>query len=384
MKTSKNHKLILSVLVFFLTTACVYAYPPDNAAVLYYKAAMTYEVDSEMADMLRYFRKGKIELNDQIREFVKKNRFRINTILDASEVKNCDWGRDFTRGFEAEIPQVASMRKLARLVTADAKILAADGDYEAALSRCMSLYKMARHANDRDFLCYLVGVAINSVTNNCVIEIMSDMPQHARNMTRLKTDLTEIDSIPFSIKPALLGVREVVLEAMILEQIQEVVRLCDPNESIKKKLLSFDEAAIERNKKYFENYYAGVIAAYDMPYVQGYTAMENLARNIEKDFESGNLDATLTGYLAPATYTIFSLSIRFKTHNNAIKAAIELYLIKAKTGKLPDTLPVGLPCDLFSGKPFVYEKTEDGFILRCQGKNLGRDKIYEYEFKVSG
>ena len=57
-------------------------------------------------------------------------------------------------------------------------------------------------------------------------------------------------------------------------------------------------------------------------------------------------------------------------------------MIKAKTGKLPDTLPAGLPGDLFSSKPFGYEKTPEGFILRCQGKDLGRNEVYEYEFKM--
>ena len=49
---------------------------------------------------------------------------------------------------------------------------------------------------------------------------------------------------------------------------------------------------------------------------------------------------------------------------------------------LTDALPAGLPGDLFSGKDFEYEKTAEGFILRCQGKDLSKDEIYQYEFKV--
>jgi hypothetical protein len=91
----------------------------------------------------------------------------------------------------------------------------------------------------------------------------------------------------------------------------------------------------------------------------------------------------LTNILAPSTQRIFSLATRYKTHNNAIKTAIEIYLIKAKTGKLPDVLPAGLPGDLFSDKPFIYEKTSEGFTLRCQGKDLSKDESpYEYKFKV--
>jgi len=45
-------------------------------------------------------------------------------------------------------------------------------------------------------------------------------------------------------------------------------------------------------------------------------------------------------------------------------------------------LPEDTPMDLFSGKDFKYEKTKEGFVLRCQGKDLVKNKIYEYEFKV--
>ena len=161
----------------------------------------------------------------------------------------------------------------------------------------------------------------------------------------------------------------------------DVARLCVEDKSIKEKILSLDEAAIERSRKYYENYVAGVIAAFDMPYVEGYTSLKDLEEKMLKDAKS-NPDVLLTGILAPATNKIFSLKTRFETHNNAIRAAIELYMIKAKTGKLPDELPAGLPKDLFSSKDFEYEKTADGFILRCQSKDLGRDKVYEYEFKV--
>jgi hypothetical protein len=64
-------------------------------------------------------------------------------------------------------------------------------------------------------------------------------------------------------------------------------------------------------------------------------------------------------------------------------AAIELYLIKAKTGTLPNELPTDLPQDPFSDNNFVYEKTADGFVLKCQGRDLSRDVVHEYAFKVN-
>ncbi len=86
--------------------------------------------------------------------------------------------------------------------------------------------------------------------------------------------------------------------------------------------------------------------------------------------------------LAPAIGKIYDNAIESTTFSNALKAALELYIITAQTGKLPDSIPTGMPKDLFSGKDFKYEKTSDGFILKCQGKDLSKDETYQYEFKI--
>lgn len=379
MKISMKHKMILSVVMFFMTAACVYSYPPDNAAVLYYQAAMLYEVADDMKEVLYDVAKGKIEVNDKAREFVKKNRLIINTLLDASELKNCDWGLDISQGIEMKIPHLSKMKGLLFLVATEAKIFAADADYDAALSRCMSLYRMARHINDRNYICYLVCIAINGITNDCLVQIVAEMPQHTQNMTRLKAGLIEIDSIPFSLKPAILGEHEAVLVFMTPEQLSIIAR--GEDKSVKEKLLALDSAAIDRNREYYTNHSAGIIDAFDMPYKEGYLALKALNKKVEEDIKE-EPDVILTAVLHPAVAKIFSLSTRSKTYNNAIRAAVDLYLIKAKTGTLPDELPAGLPKDMFSGEDFEYVKTDGGFILRCQGKELGKDEIHEYKFEV--
>lgn len=381
MEIIMKHKMILSVVIFFMTAACVYSYPPDNASVLYYKAALLYEVDEDMKDMLSDLSRDEIEVNDKIREFVKKNRLIINTVLDATEVKNCDWGMDFSQGIKMDMPPLGGMKKLSHLIAADAKIFAADGNYAVAVSHCMNLYRMARHVNDRVYISYLVGISISNVVNDCLVQIMADMPQDAKNMNRLKADLIEIGSIPFSLKPAIVGEREAMLIFMTPEQLPDVARLCGEDKSAKEKILALDSAAIDRNREYYTNHCAGIIDAFDMPYKEGYAVLKALNEKIGEDVKS-DPDVTLTAVLQPAVAKMFSHSIRSKTYNNAIRAAIEVYLVKAKTGALPDELPVGLPKDMFSGEDFEYVKTDGGFILRCQGKELGKDEIHEYKFEV--
>jgi hypothetical protein len=53
-------------------------------------------------------------------------------------------------------------------------------------------------------------------------------------------------------------------------------------------------------------------------------------------------------------------------HVNIIKVAVKLYLIMAKTGRLPEELPGDLPKDPYTGLDFLYEITDNGFVLGCR------------------
>ncbi len=388
MKTIKSRKVttaILAVLMLLVSAASVLAYPPDNAAILYYKAFMLYQADDEMNDMLLRFAKGRIELNEKIEEFVNKNRQIVNTVLDASEIKYCDWGLDYSQGTEVLLPPLHKLRQLLGLVLADARIPAQRGDYKTALGRCISVHKMARHLNERPVILYIVGIAFNAVANDCIIQILSDMPPDIEILTWLKSQLAHINEQSFSIKPTLRWKRQAGIISMSPEKISDAVQsgLDDGpfKERVLKRILAADEQFYDRNREYWNRYMDAVEAAFDLPSPQGYVKLKKLDEELTKEF-SKNPDSTLTSILFTTWQRIYNLSIRWNTHSNALKSAIEIYIIKAKTGKLPDALPAGLPGDLFSGKSFLYEKTANGFILRCQSKDLEKDEIYKYEFKV--
>lgn len=61
---------------------------------------------------------------------------------------------------------------------------------------------------------------------------------------------------------------------------------------------------------------------------------------------------------------------------------VEVYLVKAETGQLPEALPAYAPKDPSRGQQFAYEITAQGFVLRCQAKDPREDKVWEYEFQV--
>jgi hypothetical protein len=387
MKTNKSRKtrtMRFVVFVLLLSATSAFAYPPDNAAVLYYKAFMLYEPPDN--NMLWDYWKGKIKSNEKIEEFMKKNHRVIDIALDATRIDHCDWGLDYSRGTEVVLlPPHHKARDIFALLAAEARMQADKGDYKKALGRCIGIYRMARHLNERPIINYLVGIAINAANNQCVTLFLSEMPQNTEILTWLRSELTELDKQPFSIEPVLHWKRQAGIISMSPERISDAVQSGLDDGPTQKKILerisTANEQFFAKNITYWNNYMDSLEAAFALPYPQGYAKLKKLDEELSKEFNK-NTDATLTTVFGGPWQRIFTLSVRFNTHSNALKAAIEIYMIKAKTGKLPDALPAGLPGDLFSGKDFKYEKTADGFILRCRGKDLGKDEIYEYEFKV--
>lgn len=397
MKTIKSRKItkaIFAVLVLLVSSPTLSAYPPDNAAVLYYKAFMLYE-PPEFGPMLWDYWKGNIESNEKIEEFLKKNRRIIDIVLDATRIDHCDWGLDYSQGMEVLLPPHHKARKIFALLAAEARMQADRGDYRKALGRCMSIYRMACHLNERPIVCYLVGTAINAATHKYITtRFLSEMPQDIDTLTWLRDELTKLDKKPYSVKPSIRWKREAGIISMSPERIGRVVEsglddgpiIWPQHKALIKKALerirTADKQFFARNIAYWNDYMDSVEAAFDLPYPQGYAKLKKLDEELPKEF-SKNPDATLTASLAPTWHRIYSISIRLGTRSNAVKTAIEIYITKAKTGKLPDTLPAGLPGDLYSGKDFKYEKTKEGFVLRCWGKDLNKGEIRQYEFKTS-
>ncbi|MCP4610002.1 MAG: hypothetical protein GY845_14940 [Planctomycetes bacterium] len=384
-KSRKTTKAIFVVFVLLVSTTSAFAYPPDNAAVLYYKAFTLYESPDNIGNMLWDYWKGKIKSNEKIEECLKKNRRIIDMVLDASRIDHCDWGLDYSQGTEVLLPPHYKARDIFALLAAEARMQADTGDYKKALGRCISIYRMSRHLNERPIISYLVSIAINAANHQCTTLFLSEMPQNTEILTWLRGELTELDKQPFSIEPVLRWKREAGIISMSPERISDAVQAGLDDGPTKKKILerirTANQQFFAKNITYWNNYMDSVEAAFDLSYRQGYAKLKKLDEELSKEFNK-NTDATLTTVFGPTWQRIYTLSIRLNTHSNALKAAIEIYLIKAKTGKLPDALPVGLPGDLFSGKDFKYEKTKDGFTLRCHGKDLDKDETYSYEYKV--
>jgi hypothetical protein len=393
MKLANHRNLVkttCTLLVFLTSASLVEAYPPDNAAVLYYKAIMILkEPSKDVGKMIDDLRKGKIKPNDEIRQHLDANRRAIEIIETAAEVTTCDWGRDHSQGFDLLLPELSKVRKMAYLLTADAQTFAQDGDHKAALSKCLTMHRMARHVNDDLLISYLVSTSVNNLANERIRDVLSTMPQDSKALAWLKTQIVAVSANVPSIKTAIAKEKEIAIREMRKEKIGDVLDSMGADSIDDKATADAYKKVRQGDRKFFDDsrdYYGRImddtIAALDLPYQQSHKKLDELNDRAQKDAKETPA-AILTAMLTPAVSRIRTAETKNKTFFNAIRAAVDIYMVKAKTGRLPEKLPAGLPEDLFSGKDFEYQKNKGGFVLRCRAKDLDKDEIYQYEFKVA-
>jgi hypothetical protein len=392
--TKKLTTFTVVTLTLLILPSPVLAYPPDpdNAALLYYQAYISYEkADDTMENMVTDLSRGTIEPNERIKKYIESCRTAIDLAAAATEIPNCNWGLKYSDGVSINLAHLAQTRKLVFLITAETRILAAEGDYQKAINRCLTVRKIGKHVGDATPISFLVSLAIDKMVASRIQDILADMPQDLETLISLKAKLAEVPFKTPSLRVAMRSEKECFSSEMQVDKRDKLLALCsgpgedsDLDKMAIKRLTEGDEVFFTKNRDYYIKHMNSLdeVLESSMPYAEVYSRLKQLNERPGKEITE-NPAATLTSLLTPAFGRIYSIEIRTKTISNALRTAIEIYMIKAKSGKLPDALPAGLPGDLFSGTDFKYEKTADGFALRCEGEEFQKGRMRQMlEFKV--
>ncbi len=372
--------LLLIVLVLDSAVSAAPGYPPDNAAVLYYKMCLMYhategEIKEELDDVIA----GKIEPTDKFVEFIKTQDYIVEAVMTASQIKSCDWGHNFSKGFMMRMPALSDMRNISKLVLADAVILTKKGDYSTAADRCIATYRMAQHIKDGVLICNLVGIAIEKVTTTVVQQILATPEADAKTLRKLKITLGEIAAANTGLVKCM---QSEIAATTTFSTPEEIVRIAIMESGSDAKASDYDKELCEKSIVYYKKHMDRMVKVMELPYAEAVAGIKELNDKMLADTKK-KPEAVLSAALVPAIGKVLSTDAKARTDINALRTAVEIYLIKATTGKLPDSLPAQMPKDMFSGKDFEYKTTKTGFTLRCRAKNLKTDKIEEYAFNLA-
>ncbi|MBW7992310.1 MAG: hypothetical protein FVQ84_20170 [Planctomycetes bacterium] len=355
---------------------------PGNAALLYYQAFL---LRPEPPEAIRYKIHSFTEPTRQIRTYLG-HCLPVIEIVETASRMSCIWGvwperRLSTMALRREMGSIQD------IFLADARTLAVDGHFRVALERCLTLRRIARHLSDDPQL-HIYATGFDTLPLNVIRDVLGIMPPDVGTLTWFRGQFAVVHGPELSYAE--------ILRARIRRFINHM--RTTPRSLSYYKNLAIKEAEDEQAKNDIRNMtdeqflakasegYVRFLDSYfwvvdsEMAYEQKLVQMNELYNEKIKDQNTGPVVKSVMT-LFPGTGGYTSL-VEHTAHVNGIKAAVEVYLALAKTGQLPKKLPDHLPKDPFTGRDFVYEITDEGFALRCQGKDFLNRKYRRLEFKV--
>ena len=442
----------------------------NNAALLYYQALLLRpDHNPKIIDKFYDVFYGEAEPDTRIRILLGQWLPSMKVCEIASRMPQCTWGiwpEGVWPGEEKNswIFLIHNIRRLCYIIAVDGMTLASEGHYRAALGRCMTIRRIARHLSHESQL-HIVSGACEATALKTIHCILGDMPLDADILTwfqgRLETFQeaiplherilqnclkTEIDEVQSSSTARLRGM---LLKRAVDERAKQHIRdltddqtrnraleavqgfydsifaMLHSNKSAEQKRAEMQEVCEKPMKTDLRELmntvykkFGGNILSLIMGIQHEMTDEQRLAeiqKIIDKSsdpntvelltrvanalgkdvdfgflvndemtdeekrvelqkviYELGEAFAIETytfGFHWNAISTLFEFPVRHTAHINSLKAAVELYLIMAKTGQLPKELPDDLPKDPYTGRDFLYEITDDGFVLACQSQS---------------
>jgi len=367
---------------------------PDNAALLYYQAFLLRPNLDVTTSQKIYDVLGGAESDRKIRIYLGHCLPMIQMTEIASRIPQCTWGIWHGPGPRFGWKDLLSeVNNLKDIIVVDARTLAADGHYRVALERCLMLRRFARHLSDSNISgIILISWSVDKVALRTAQHVLGVMPPNADILTWFRGQLALMQGVPLLLPETLKADFKSYLNHMrthpaLLARLRDLLVERAENEQAKENTRNLtDEQILSRASEGFLRFFDSIFQIVDseMTYEQKCAQMQRLVNKLKE----GDSTDLIVAFVMPVSGTNpmdsgkYPFQVGHVAHINGIKAAVEIYLVVAKTGQLTEKLPDYLPKDPFTGRDFLYEIMDEGFALRCQGEDFqGRGKQV-LEFKV--
>ena len=375
---------IISLLVGFAANMSFAA--SDNAALFYYQALINCPKEIPFTDDERRIISSDHEISKELRQKLRLHRMLILKPVDVgTEIEYCDWGlATFGDGFEViqGRPQrlassVADRFLMFRgMAMVDARFLWRDGDYPGAFRRCLTLRKLARHLGQEVDLAGLAWVYGEGVY--CVLSgFLGSKSVDPQTLLWLREQLSaEVDTSEWPIN-AIRGREKRCFQSFTISLKKGRLRKyrndsspeCTDVFRAKQKIYNrlsdkeFFELVQQRNKGIMDDIHA-MLSNMRPPYEPIHQKLnESFVIPISEEQEKRNDPLLITVVPFDEVITPIYQFFELETKMNALRAAIEIYLLKSQTGKLPEAIPMNVPKSPYKEQAFKYEVTDDGFVL---------------------
>jgi hypothetical protein len=386
----------------------------ENAALLYFQALLARrEPDPGAAEALNAVSRGG-QPDIRLKAYLGRSLRTIDLAHLAAQMPQCHWGPMRAGEQQLDFNLGIPLRRLSRLLDADARTLAAGGHHRAALARCLTLRRLAHHTGADTYNLYSISQSIHTMSLLAAMHVLSLQPANDETLTWFKGQLAAASGTPFEPAQALHRWRDAESQFwrsrpkgraftrdLILAKVADandrktLATLTDEQLLVlalqgEQKVpglyggISVPPQLLERAQRACDEYLQSALRVMtaDLSYREKHAKLQAMVESLDDRAADGDPIALLSE--APKVVELYHrLMVRNAVYDNLAAAAIEIDLLKAKTGQLPQALPSGLPKDLYAGKDFEYERTDSGFILHFDPDNVSRIRVRQFEFKTA-
>jgi hypothetical protein len=368
--------------------------PPKqgNAALLYYQAFLLRPEPNEVISNKIHKVAFGAEPDRQVRIYLGSCLDVIEVVEIASRMQQCTWGVWVKPVLP---PSRGALRReiysIYDILLMDARILAADGHYRVALERCLTALRIARHIREDPEL-YIFSLLFERYALRMVRYVLGVIPPDADILTWFRGQLGVVLGAPPSyakrlqelVKAYLEDIRTYPTRRSMLTNL--LVGLAEDEQAKESTRNLTDEQLLLRTGRGLQSFLDSIFLILDseIAYEQKRADMQRI---ISKLTEADDTDPVIKDILIITNMkgTInreYPSYVEHHAYINGVKAAVEVYLVVAKTVQLPEKLPDGLPKDPSTGRDFIYEITDEGFALRCQDEKFLSRQSEKLEFKI--
>jgi hypothetical protein len=328
------------------------------------------------------------EERSQVEVFMSANQDLVREIKELAERGGPVYPLDFSQGFQIPVPHLEQLRDCTRLLRADAIAKALNGQYYETVEDVIAGMKLADAlAQEPILISHFVRVAMYGTMTETVQESVTGGRLPPELISELLTHADNADN------------RQAFAESFTGEQLlglQSFSNVRDGNYSLDEVLSDVygnNPSPLERaaGSIFFRFYaspfgrpwlnmdesaYAAVFGrvadAAELPYYEA----QPLLSQIEQDVE--NLPFTRVGTRVPLpTIRACQAQARHEAALDLMQMGLVLEQYHAQRGLYPETLDAiapslggSLPADPFTGEPYQYRPSDDGFLLYSVGSNL--------------
>jgi len=365
----------------------------ENAALVYQRAFQALRPSEGDKQFVRDIRTGKSTLDDpttaaRARKLLQANAAALRLIHRAADVPQCDFRPDWNNGFNLTFPQFPKLRTCSNLLSLETLVLAHDGRLDEALAGCAANLRLSSNAALEPCLFgVLAQYAVIKITSDSLAATLKDSQPSPGACRSLAVQIAGMDRYEPYVD-ALKGER--AWGITMFEQVRTSPNLLQTIAELSGET-SAGRAQPRRAK--FSSFSRWLFAADELTYLElmeqvigqarlPYRKLARMHPSLEERLASLPRvpPRILTAILMPVYGRACIARDRAIALLDVDRIALLLKTYRAQHGRYPESLrdlagPTGgaLPLDTFSGRPYVYRRQGDGFLIYSWGPNLKDD-----------